>query len=584
MRFKQLLGRTLREAPAEAERASHQLLMRAALARPLASGLWAYLPLGWRAIDRLAEVVRQEMRALDCHELRVPALQPADIWQATGRWETFGPALQRLRNRDGQPFALAAAHEEVTADLARREIDSHRQLPWHGFQIGTRFRDDPHPHDGLINLREFIAHDACSLHADREDLRHFSEEIVAAYERLLARCEVSFRAVAALNHPDSDGEAVEFMLSHPQGENAFVTCDRCDYAAAVETAVFKPSPGAIGEAGAMEKVATPGADTIAGLADFLNIPTYQTLKAVFYTRKEDYLLVFALLRGDLDIDEKRLSHAVGGGTLRPATDDEIESAGASAGFASPVGLNVRPGSEASGGVLVVGDPSIQEGVNFASGANEDGYHYVNVNYPRDFAVTAMVAIAAVPDRATCAQCGGTLHRQSADTLGACRQLGTSFSQRVGATYLDEGGQSQHIFMGGYWLGLDRLLAAIVETHRDEHGITWPLAVAPLPVHLLTLGKGDDVREAADQLYAALAEAGIEALYDDRRDESAGVKFNDADLIGLPLRLTVGARGLKEGVVEVKWRMVDERETVPLAEVVDEVAARLSSAQGRKTSS
>lgn len=584
MRFSQLLGRTLRDAPADADLASHQLVMRAALARPLASGLWTYLPLGWRAVEKLAALIRQTMSALGFQELHMPTLHPAEVWQATGRWETFGPALQRVRNHDGHAFALAPAYEEVAADLARREIDSHRQLPWRFFQMQPHYRDESRPRGGLILPRETTAHDATSLHADESDLDHFFQEAVTAYQQLLAECDLPVRRVTSTAGPFSQGEAIDFMLPHQAGEERFVTCESCDYAANTLSAEFIPSPGASGEPAAMEKVATPSADTIAGLADFLGISTHQTLKAVFYTRKHDNALIFALLRGDLDIDEQRLSHAIGGGDLRPATDDEIAEAGASPGYASPVGLSVRSSLDDPTGVRVIADPSIERGVNFASGANEDGYHCVNVNYPRDFAVTLVATIAAVPEDATCAECGGPLHVERAIQLGSCRKPGAAFTDAVGASYLDEDGQAQPIFMGSYGLNLDRLLAAILETHHDEHGIVWPSNIAPLPVHLLTLGKGDEVRQTADHLYADLAEAGIEALYDDRPDESAGVKFNDADLIGLPLRITVGERGLKEGNVEVKWRAAEDRETVPLTEAASAIITRLESGPPGTTSS
>jgi prolyl-tRNA synthetase len=362
----------------------------------------------------------------------------------------------------------------------------------------------------------------------------------------------------------------EFVVPHEQGEDSFISCRGCDYAANVEAAEFVRPEGNEEPPVELQKLATPNCSTIADVASFVGVPTSQTVKAVFYwwtkwgQADKDGRFIFVLIRGDLEVSEVKLINALGGGELRAATDEEISSTGAVPGYASPIGLTVAQSPEASG-VVVIADPSIDQGSNFVVGANDAGFHYTGANYPRDFAITRMMDIAQAETGHVCSHCGGSLQARRAIEAGHCFKLGTRYSEAVNATYLDENGRPQFIFMGSYGIGLDRLMAIIVEEHHDQDGIIWPESIAPYQVHMLHLGKGDDVRKAADTLYAELIQTGLEVLYDDR-ELSAGVKFKDADLIGIPWRVTVGARGLAQGAVEVKRRDAPERQLVPVTEL------------------
>ena len=570
MRLSQLFGRTLRQVPADAELISHQLLLRANFVRALGSGLYTYMHLGWRVALKIQEIFRQEMDAVDCQEIRMPVLNPSALWQNTGRWDSVGPALFKLQDRRGQDYALAMTHEEVVSELARREIDSYRQLPKLIYHIQTKLRDEIRPRGGLIRVREFIMKDAYSLDVDVEGLNKSYDTFYQAYQRIFERCDVPIDIIEADTGMMGGAVSHEFVLAHPQGEDKFIGCHQCDYAANVERAEFIKQKRE-GEVVERVKVATPDCTTIADVAAYVGVPTDETLKAVFYihdryaSEGKHSQFLFVLIRGDLDVNETKLLNAIGGGELRPAEDQDILDIGGVPGYASPVGLQVRQMLEGPG-VLLVADDSIQTRSAFVSGANEAGYHFTGVNYPRDFEVTLMTDIAQADTGHTCPRCGGTLQAQSAIELGHTFKLGTWYSEAVDATYLDAEGESHPIVMGSYGIGVGRLMAAVIETHYDKDGIVWPRSISPYQIHLVALGPNQKVMEEAETLYQRLMAAGYEVLYDDR-DERAGVKFADADLIGVPLRLTISKRSLSAGGIEVKRRHEQERTVIVLDELM-----------------
>jgi prolyl-tRNA synthetase len=578
MKISQLFGRTLRETPSGADLVSHQLSLRAGLVRFLGAGIYGYLPLGWRVARKIEAIMREEMEAIGAQEMLMPVLHPAELWQATGRWDSVGPALVRVRDRSGRDYALAMTHEEVVAELARREVASYRDLPRVIYHIQTKLRDEARPRGGLLRVREFRMKDAYSLHPDAADLEVFYLRMVETYERIFARCDVHPIPVEADTGMMGGADSHEFMLLHPDGEDRVVRCASCGYAANVERAEFQLSPAEVSALEEMRPIATPGCETIADVAAFVGVETDQTLKAVFYVANlpQAQELVFVVIRGDLEVNEVKLQHLLSGAELMPATDEEIRATGAEPGYASPVGLNVRKALEGAG-VLVVGDRSIEVGGNFVAGANRVGYHLTGANTPRDFAATFLADVAQAQAGRLCPRCDGTLSVESAIELGHCFKLGTRYAEPVGATYLDAEENERPIVMGSYGIGVGRLMAAVIETHHDEYGIVWPPALAPFEVHLLTLGIDEAVRERADAAYARMREAGLDVLYDDR-NVSAGVKFADADMIGCPVRITASKRSVAAEGYELKARWAEERQVVATGGLVEEVRQALASFQ------
>jgi prolyl-tRNA synthetase len=564
MRLSQHFGKTLRDAPADAAMTSHALIVRAGLAKPLVSGIWSYLPLGWRVIRRIEALLRREMDRIS-EEMHMPLLHPAELWQATGRWDTYGDALQRACNREDRWFVLGPTHEEVVTDLAKREVESYKDLPRAVYQIQTKIRDEPRARGGLIRLREFIMKDAYSMHVGYPELDFYYAQIYQAYVAIFEQCDLNVIAIEADTGQMGGSVSHEFTLPHPEGEDRFVRCESCDYAANVETAQFARGAASSTELRMMEKVATPDCETIADLCAFLNIEPRQTLKAVFYTLDKGIpgeRTIITMLPGDLDVNEAKLLNTTKALTLQAATEDEIRSRlGAEPGYASPIGLGAKH---------AIGDDSLHSMANFVTGANEAGYHMINANMPRDFAVSQIADIAEAYDGAECLRCGGTLHIERAVELGHCFKLGTRYSQLLDASYIDANGDSQYIVMGSYGIGLDRLMAAIIETHHDEHGIVWPPVVAPFDVHLVAIAKTNAVTQAAETLYEQLQQADMDVLYDDR-NLSPGVMFADADLIGVPLRITISPRSLERGGFEIKQRSEDERSILPLEKAVEQIA-------------
>jgi prolyl-tRNA synthetase len=571
MRLSNSFGKTLREAPADAEMISHQLLIRANYVRPLGAGIYTYMPLGYRVLRKIWAILAEEMDAIGGQEMWMPNLHPAAVWEATGRWDSFGPVLMKVKGQGNRDYALSPTHEEVVTDLALREVGSYRDLPRLVYHIGKKFRDEPRARGGLLRLREFIMKDAYTLDAGEAALDAFYPSMLQAYFNIFQRCGVPIVAVEADVGAMGGKSSHEFVSPHAQGDDLFIACDNCDYAANVEAAAFvregeRPSPLAL-----LAKVATPDCKTIAAVADFVGVPTSQTIKAVFYwftpTGKEesDGRFVFGLVRGDLEVNEVKLVNALGGGALRGATEAEIRATGAEPGYASAVGLPVATGLDQPG-VVVVADLSLEAGGDFVIGANEAGYHFTGANYPRDFQVSRLVDIAQADTGHRCPRCHGRIAARRAIEAGHCFKLGTRYSAPAGATYLDENGRPQLIIMGSYGIGLDRLMAVIVENHHDANGIVWPESVAPFDVHLLHIGKEGEPVTMAQSLYTTLRAAGLTVLYDDR-DASAGVKFKDADLMGIPYRVAVSARGLAEGNVEVKRRDQADKVMTPVDDLI-----------------
>ncbi|HIN05927.1 MAG TPA: proline--tRNA ligase [Dehalococcoidia bacterium] len=561
MRFTQLVSKTLREDPPEAETASHRLMLKAGLIQQLASGIYSYLPLAWRAIRKIESVIREEMDAAGGQEIMMPTLQPMEIWEHTGRRSAFGDNLFSLEDRRGRPMVLAPTHEEVVTSIVRSNVQSYRDLPVILYQIQTKFRDEPRPRAGLIRVREFDMKDAYSFNADEESLDQSYQAMAQAYRNIYRRCDLPVLMAEADSGAIGGKDSHEFILATPTGEDTVITCPSCSYTANAEKAVAGLAEAPAESAQAMEEVSTPGIKTIASLAEFLNITEDKTIKAVFYSADGEVVLVS--VRGDLEVNEVKLKNALHATDLRLATDEEVKGAGLVAGSASAVGLN---------GIKRIADTSITNGANFVVGANKPDTHLTGANYPRDFEVDVLTDIALAQPGQLCPHCGHALEATRGIEVGHIFKLGTFFSESMGALFLDNEGEQQPIIMGCYGIGVGRLLAAAIEQNHDDKGLVFPIPIAPYQIHLVGLNLSDEeVAAAADKLYSDLWEQGFETLYDDRTDQAAGVKFNDADLIGLPVRLVISPRNLKNGVVEVKGRKDAEAETIPN----DELFTRLS---------
>jgi prolyl-tRNA synthetase len=560
MRMSRLFSQTLRDNPVEAEVASHQLLLRAGYIRALASGIFSYLPLARRSLNKIEAILRQEINAIGGQEVTMPVVHPADLWQASGRWYQIGSEMGRFQDKSGHDMVLAMTHEEVVADLVRHEIRSYRQLPALIYHIQTKWRDDPRPRAGLIRVREFTMLDSYTLDATWEGLDAQYEAHYQAYLNIYKRCGLPVVAVKSDTGMMGGKLAHEFMYLTPIGEDTLLLCDNCDYSANRQVALFT-WPAAEPEAALpLQKVATPHASTIDELAAFLNVPSMRTAKAVFMIATVSDgvsfrdLFVFAVVRGDLEVNEAKLTNALGAAgkgsviSLRPATEEEIRAVGAEPGYASPLGL-----ADTSGHLVIVADRSVVASPNLVAGANEAGYHLLNTNYGRDYRAEVEADIACAAEGSACPQCGAPMRASRGVEVANIFKLGTRYSDALGCTFTDENGETRPVIMGSYGIGVGRLLACLAEEHHDDKGLCWPASVAPYPVHMVLLpGKTGQAEGLAAELVTKLEAAGLEPLFDDR-SESAGVKFNDADLIGLPLRITVSERALKQGGVEVKLR-------------------------------
>jgi prolyl-tRNA synthetase len=545
MRWSQSFIPTLRDDPADAEAISHKLLVRAGCVRQLMSGVYSLLPLGFAVFRKLTSIVRAEMNAIGAQEFRLPALHPAELWQRSGRWDQIGDEMFRLKDRRGADAALGMTHEEVFTTLAA-ELRSYRQLPQLWYQFQSKFRDEPRPKSGLLRVREFTMKDSYSFDLDAAGLDQSFQKHFQAYRRIFSRCGLETLAVEASSGVMGGSESVEFMLASDAGEDWVASCGACGYAANVEKArsLVPPEPdGPV--AAAPERFATPGVRTIEDLARFEPhpVPAARQLKTLVYVL--DGATALVLLRGDDELVETKLRDGTGALEARAASDAEIRAAlGASAGSLGAVGV---------AGLRVLADEALRGRRGMVTGANQDGFHLAGVEVERDVAVSGWLDLRLARAGEGCPMCEGPLRVDKAIEVGHIFKLGTRYSEKLGASVLDESGAARPIVMGSYGIGIERLLAAVVERSHDDAGIVWPLAVAPYEVLITVVNPKDAATsDAAGALYDALRGAGIEVLLDDR-DERPGVKFNDADLIGIPYRVTVGPKGLKEGKLELTRR-------------------------------
>ena len=562
MRLSHLFFATLRDDPADAEMPSHRLLLRAGYVRQLGSGIYSLLPLGKRVNDRVEQIIREEQDRIGGQEMEMPVVHPADVWRASGRYDAIGPELGRFKDRNGRDMVLAMTHEEVVGLLLADIVKSYRQLPMQVYHFQTKWRDEPRARGGLIRVREFVMKDAYSCDRDEAGLDTSYWAQHGAYVRTFERLGLDTIAVSSDVGMMGGSQAHEFMVLNPAGEDVLVLCQACDYAANRQVAVV-PKPEPPEEAPrALEEVATPGTTTIAALSDFLGIGADRTAKAAFFVTG-DGRLVTAIVRGDHEVNETKLVNAVQApGGLRPATVEEIRSAGMEPGYGSPIGAR---------GTTVVVDDLVARSPNLVAGANREGVHYRNVNAGRDYQADITVDLTNAQEGDPCPNCGAPVILRNGIEVGNIFKLGTRYTDAAGATYLGEDGEAHPIVMGSYGIGIGRNVACIVEAHHDEKGIAWPMAVAPYRVHLVAIGARSDpaVGETAEALYARLSAAGVAALYDDR-DESPGVKLTDAEMLGMPTILTVSPRSLAAGGLEVTDRVSGERRIVSVDDLVGEL--------------
>jgi prolyl-tRNA synthetase len=560
MRLSHLFFTTLRDDPADAEMPSHRLLLRAGYVRQLGSGIYSLLPLGKRVNDRVEQVIREEQNAIGGQEMEMPVVHPADIWRASGRYDAIGAELTRFKDRNGRDMVLAMTHEEVVGLLLFDVIRSWRQLPQQVYHFQTKWRDEPRARGGLIRVREFVMKDAYSADRDQAGLDASYEAQYRAYVRTFERLGLETVVVASDVGIMGGSQAHEFMVLNPAGEDVLVLCETGHYAANRQVAVI-PKPPAVTPPEAplpREEVATPGTTTIATLAAFLGIEADRTAKAAFFVTG-DGRLVTAIVRGDYDVNETKLANAVEAvGGIRPATVEEIKSAGMEPGYGSPIGAKET---------VVVIDDLVERSPNLVAGANREGFHYRNVNAGRDYTPDVVADITNAQEGDACPVCGEPVILRNGIEVGNIFKLGTKFSDAAGASYLGEDGVAHPIVMGSYGIGVGRSTACIVEAHHDEKGIVWPAEVAPYAAHLVSIGGNKEPRvdEVAESLHQIALDAGREILWDDRA-ESPGVKFTDAELLGMPWILTVSPRSLAAGGVEVTERATGERSTRPVEDV------------------
>jgi len=565
MRMSKNFVKTLRDDPSDADVISHKLLMRAGFIRQLAAGIFINLPLAKRTLVKIENIIREEIDRIGGLEMSMPVVHPADIWKESGRYYQIGDEMGRFKDRNDHDMVLAMTHEEVVAFLVRKEIRSYKQLPALIYHIQTKWRDDPRPRAGLIRVREFVMKDSYSLDATAEGLDEQYMNHFHAYFKIAHRCGLPVKAVKSDAGMMGGNIAHEFMYLTAIGEDTLMLCDNCGQSANRQIARVEKPKVAAEELKPLEEVATPGTTTIEELAQFLGIPKSKTAKAVFKVATvkdgEEYLdrLVMAIIRGDMEVNETKLTNALQAKDLRAAHEDEIKAAGAVPGYASPCGLK---------NILVVVDDLIPGSPNLVAGANKENVHLRQVNFPRDYTADVVADIALAQEGDACPNCGSPLRAVRGVEVGNIFKLGTRYSDSIGCQFLDKDGTWKPIIMGSYGIGVGRLLACIAEEHNDENGLCWPIAVAPYHLYLVVLG---EARATADQLYDQLQKEGIDVLYDDR-EESPGVKFKDADLIGLPIRLTVSDRSLQKGGVEMKLRSGKDTEIIPVAEVIPRVKA------------
>lgn len=565
-----LYAPTLRETPADADVVSQQYMLRAGMIRKMAGGIYSYLPLAWKSIRKIKVIIHEEMASIDAQEIMMPIIQPAEIWQESGRWNVYGAEMIRFNDRHDRSYCLGPTHEEMITTLVKDEVKSYRQLPLTLYQIQNKYRDERRPRYGLMRSREFIMKDAYSFDLDEAGLDKSYWDMYHAYERVFSRCGLYFKPVEADSGAIGGSNSHEFMALADSGEADVIHCDSCDYAANIE--IGKPSVMKQAEEPLLEltEVATPDAKTIDAVAEQLSLPLDKTMKAVVLS--VDGVVVLAMVRGDHEVNEIAVQHAVDGG-VEPemASEEELQAAGLTGGFISPVGLKQTETFK------IVVDESVMEMFNACGGANKKDAHFININPKRDFNLEDIIVapIRLITTDDVCPNCGGHLGIAKGIEVGQVFKLGTKYSESLNGTFLDQNGRPNPYIMGSYGIGVSRTLAAAIEQFHDENGIIWPRAIAPFEVVVVPINAKDEaLMEASTKIYEELKAAGVDVLLDDRK-ERAGVKFKDADLIGYPLRITVSKNTLESGAVELKTRKTGEAVEVAIADVQKAVADTLN---------
>lgn len=554
MKMSNMLISTLREVPAEAEIDSHKLMLRAGMIRKMAAGVYNYMPIGLRALKKIEDIVRDEMNAAGAQEFLASAIIPAELWQESGRWDAYGAEMFRLKDRGERDFCLGPTHEEVFTDIARNEIKSYKQLPLNLYQIQTKYRDERRPRFGVMRSREFVMKDAYSFDKDQEGLDLVYDKMHDAYVKIFNRCGLDAKCVAADSGAIGGANSAEFMVKSEVGEDDVVFCSECDYAANIEKASSPAEKEERQELMEVEKIATPDSRGIEEVSEFLNISPKKTVKALLYN--VDGKIVAVFVRGDREVNEVKVANASNAsGDIEMASHEEyIKAAGCDIGFAGPVGIKAD---------LILVDEEVTNMYNFVAGANETGYHLKNLNYGRDFEGT-IEDFRNVTEGQKCPVCGGKVTIARGTEVGHIFKLGTKYSEAMNAKFIDEDGKEKPFIMGCYGIGVTRTMASIIEQHHDENGIIWPLSVAPYHVSVIPVNvKDEEQTRIANELYEELINMGIEALLDDR-NERAGVKFKDSELMGIPMRVTVGKK-INDGEVEFKLRD-GEMEVIKISDV------------------
>jgi len=569
MRWSQFYLFTTREVPADAEVISHKLMVRSGMIKKAAAGIYSYLPFGWRSLQKLMEIVRRELGRAGAVELHMPAVQPAELWQESGRWQRYGKELLRIKDRHERDFCFGPTHEEVITDIVRRDVRSYRQLPFNMFQIQVKFRDEIRPRFGLMRGREFLMKDGYSFHVDAASLDEAYEAMRQAYCRIFEACKLEYSVVEADTGAIGGSSSHEFMVLAGSGESAVVRCPKCGYAANTEKASTNPAYWhlpAEAPTAKREKVPTPGAKAVGEVATMLGVPTSRIVKTLLYETERGSVAV--VIRGDREVNEVKLGNLLGVERLALAGEQEVVAAtGAPVGYAGPVGLRA--------GIDLVADESVRAIANFVCGANEADAHYIGCNWGVDAQPTTWGDFVLVGGGDPCPRCDGTLEEFRGIEVGHIFKLGIKYSEPMQCNFLDAAGESRPMVMGCYGLGIGRTVAAAIEQNHDADGIVWPVPLAPFAVLLVALNPDDEkVRAAAEEIYAKLESQGVDVLFDDR-DERPGVKFKDADLIGIPVRVVVGAKSLADGKVEISLRRDREKQLVEPGIAAERVASLLA---------
>ncbi len=562
MRYSEMHLPTGREVPSDAEVVSNQLMIRAGMIRKLTSGIYSYLPLGYRVIQKVEQIIREEMNKAGAQEVHMPTVQPAELWQESGRWTYYGKELLRFRDRNEREYCLGPTHEEVITDLVRHDIKTYRQLPRNLYQIQTKFRDEVRPRFGVMRCREFGMKDAYSFDADEAGAEKSYEKMFAAYNAIFRRCGLKFRAVEADSGSIGGSYSHEFMVMAESGEDAIVCCEKCNYAANLEKAeIPKPAGQTVPEKDwlALESVETPDVRTIEEVCAFLKVEPIQVVKTLIFNADGNPCAV--LIRGDHDVNEIKVKNYLGAAEIELADDEMIlKATGAPRGFAGAVGIKCR----------VIADYSVMNLVNFVTGANKQDYHLKNVNIGRDFKIESFADLRVAQPGDACPRCAGNIKFVRGIEVGHVFKLGTKYSKAMKAVYLDRDGKEKIMIMGCYGIGVGRTVAACIEQNFDANGIIWPMPLAPYCVIVSPVNINEkEVMKAAEDIYADLLALGVEVILDDR-DERAGVKFKDADLIGIPLRIVVGSKNLAQGNVELKIRKTGESRLYPAKDIIAQV--------------